>query len=442
MVGPRLPARVKRIMSEPHPRSYWAATALQEPVPPKLTADTEAETIIIGGGFTGLSAAYHLVAAGRDCIVLESNEIGWGASGRNGGMVVPRYKHTYPLLATRYGAPTALAMYRAAHRAVDLIDRIVTAEAIDCGFSRCGHLTPYVHAADARRFEADAAWLAREAADGVPQILSREETATRIGTSIYAGAYFEPRGGEIHPLRFCQGLARAVLARGGRIHAGTRVQAWRREGDGVVVEVAGARARGRRLLIATNGYTDTAPAGDALARRIVPVASSLIATAPLSDAMRRDILPLKNVVTDAKRLTNYYRITPDGRMVFGGRGGASSAESMAVYRRLAGEMERIFPQLRGVAVDHRWSGRVAVNLDGLPRVGRLYDNVLYAMGYNGRGVALSILLGRMLAEDDLSADKVPSPLAAAFDPIRFHALQVPGKKIVTTYYRVLDALGL
>lgn len=428
-------------MPSSHPRSYWAATAANTTVTVPLAGDTEAETIIVGAGFTGLSAAYRLTASGRSCVVLEAEEVGWGASGRNGGMVVPRYKHTFPTLAARYGTATALGMHKAAHRAVDLIDRIVRDEQIDCGFSRCGHITPVVHSHDAARFEADARWLEREASDTAPKMLGRGDTERRIGTRFYTDGYFEPRGGGIHPLRFCQGLAAAVLRRGGRIFTRTAVRSWRRDGDGIVVNAAGARVRGQRLLLATNGYTDMSEAGDRLKRSLVPVVSSLIATAPLEDTVRHQILPLNNVVTDAKRLTNYFRLSPEGRLLFGGRGGALNRESGVAYRRLAREAEQIFPQLRGVSVDHQWSGRVAVTLDGLPRLGRLEQNVLYAMGYNGRGVALSVLLGQMLADEAEAEIDALGPLAGPLDRIPFHALQLPGKKIVTTYYRLLDALG-
>jgi glycine/D-amino acid oxidase-like deaminating enzyme len=273
-------------------------------------------------------------------------------------------------------------------------------------------------------------------------LLDRTETEARTGTPFYTGAYFEPRGGAIHPLRFSRQLAAAVARRGGRIHVRTPVLSWSREGASIVVRTPRATVRARRLLLATNAYTDLTRAGADLKRRIVPITSSLIATAPLGESARAAILPYGNVVTDAKRLTNYFRISDDGRMIFGGRGGASHKESERIYNRLTREMAQIYPALADCRVDFRWSGRVAVTLDGLPRVGRLADQVLFAMGYNGRGVALATLLGQMLADLSAGQENELGPLTGAFMPIPFHAFRVPAKKVIMTYYKIRDALGI
>lgn len=428
--------------TEAHPDSYWAATAGHTRFGP-LTGDTETDVVVVGGGFTGLAAAYDLNRAGRDCIVLEANDIGWGASGRNGGMVVPRYKHTYPALAARYGEEAALAMHAAAHRAVDTVENIVADCAIDCAFVRHGHLTPIVHARDEARFAADAEWLARHAGDHQPVMLDRAEAARRIGTDYYRAAYFEPRGAGIHPLAYCVGLAIALSARGVRIHTATPALHWHAAAAAAVtVRTPRGTVKARHLVLATNGYTDLTPAGAALRQRIVPMVSSVIATAPLPPAIRERVLAAGHLVTDAKRLTNYYRLLPDGALLFGGRGGASNQTRPAVYRRLEKELARIFPALAGLPLAYRWSGRVAVTLDGLPHIGGLNGTVSYALGYNGRGVALSALLGRMLAR--LACDETvdAGPMSkTAFGGIPLHALRVPGKQLAMTYYRLLDAIG-
>lgn len=425
-----------------HPASYWAATRGPSAEFDELEAGGETDVLIVGAGYSGLSAAYRIRSLGVDCTVLEAKEVGWGASGRNGGMVVPRYKHTFPALARNYGVPTALDMHRAAHRAVDLIETLVREEGLDCNFSRCGHLTPFVHKPDADRFAADVAWLAKEANDVVPRMLDRTETEARTGTSFYAGAYFEPRGGAIHPLRFSRQLASAVARRGARVHVRTPVLSWSHEGATIIVRTPKATMRARRLLFTTNAYTDLTRAGTDLRCRVLPITSSLIATAPLDPSVRGGILPHHNVVTDAKRLTNYFRISDDGRMIFGGRGGASHKESERIYSRLTREMTQIYPALADCHIDFRWSGRVAITLDGLPRVGQFADNVFYAMGYNGRGVALATLLGHMLADLSVGQGAELGPLTAPLKSIPFHALRVPAKKVVMTYYKIRDALGI
>jgi gamma-glutamylputrescine oxidase len=423
--------------------SYWAASSQHTEAHAPLDGDRDVDVIVVGAGFTGLSAAHHLQQAGLKCLVLEACEVGWGASGRNGGMVVPRYKFTFPELETRYGAESAVSMYHLAHAAVDTLERIIDSSRLICGFSRCGHLTPIAKANDVRRFEADIDWLARRVTDHAPALLGHDESVARIGTDFYQAAYFEPRGGGIHPLDYCRALARSLAERGVEICTRTPVLSWQSESAGVTVQTRRGRARSRELVLAMNGYSDMTRAGVDLKKRIVPVASALIATRPLSTQQRAAILPKHNVATDAKRLTNYYRLMPDGRFVFGGRGGATSQAGQEVYRRLAADMASIFPGLAGVPIEYRWYGMVAVTLDGLPHIGTLKPRVSYAMGYNGRGVALSALMGAELSRMILGTPGHLGPLShAAFGMIPFHALRVPAKQLAIRYYQLKDALGL
>jgi gamma-glutamylputrescine oxidase len=426
-----------------YPGSWWSASARHSRDFPPLTEDAQADVAIIGGGFTGLSAAHHLRAMGKCCVVLEAKGIGWGASGRNGGIAVPRYKLTYPELEKKYGEPTAIAMYRIAHDAVDTLEQLVATHALDCGFARTGHLTPVVSAADEARFAADVDWLAARLGDRHPRMLDRAEVARKTGTPFYAAAYHEPRGGAIHPLDYCLSLANALAAQGVAIHGGTPVTGWHNSGSEVRLETPHGRVRAKRLLICTNAYSDCTAAGQRVERRVVPVASAVIATEPLPAALRASILPDGETATDAKRLTNYFRVLPDGSFFFGGRGGASSRASQRIYDRLRRDLLAIYPQLADVPVRHQWFGLVAVTLDSLPHIGSLESNVHFAMGYNGRGVALSALFGRALAR--LAAGEAPQlgPMSQApFQPIPFHALRVPAKQVALSWKQFVDALGV
>lgn len=427
--------------SRPLVASYWSTTAGQRRTYPTLREPAQCDVAIIGAGFTGLSAAYHLQRQGHDCIVLDAQQPGWGASGRNGGMAVPRYKATYPELAAKFGPDGALTLHAAAHDAVETLAGIVRDGAIECGFSRSGHMAPYVDARNASRFEADAAWLQSHAGDTAPRILGATETARRLGTSLYKGAYLEPRGCGIQPFAYCQGLAAALASRGVRLFGDSPVLGWRRTVDDIVVETAAAVVRCTSLVLATNGYSDLTRAGNGMKRRIVPVVSSVIVTAPLGADLATQILPNGELATDAKRLTNYFRRFDDNRLLFGGRGGASNRESEAIYARLMRDLARVYPQLRDVTCEYRWSGRVAVTLDNLPRIGSLERNVLFAMGYSGRGVALATYLGRMLADRICGAPLLPLPLASLpFPTIPFHSLRVPAKQAVILWYKLLDSV--
>ncbi len=425
-----------------HADSYWAATTRHSPLFAPLQGDLETEVAIIGAGFTGLSAAWHIMKAGRSCVILEAHDVGWGASGRNGGMAVPRFKLTFPELERKYGRDTALLMYHIAHEGIDTLERIVLDSRLACSFMRHGHLTPIQNAIDVARFEADARWLAEHADDQAPRLLDAGETAARLGTDFYRAAYLEPRGGGLHPLEYCQALAAELAVRGVHVHCATAVLSWRATQDEVVLQTPHARVKVRELIIATNAYSDLTASGSALKRRTVPVASALIATAPLPEPVRARLMPQGNLATDAKRLTNYYRLMPDGRFVFGGRGGASTRAGAGVYRRLARDMATIFPVLAEAPIEYRWYGLVAATLDFLPRIGRLQTRVAYAMGYNGRGVALAALLGGKLAALAMQQSVSLGPISeGAFAPIPFHALRVPAKQVAISWMQLRDKLG-
>ncbi|MBO9352386.1 FAD-dependent oxidoreductase [Bordetella petrii] len=428
---------------QPHAASFWSASARERCECPRLAADVDADVAIIGGGFTGLSAAHYVNLAGRSATVLEANQIGWGASGRNGGNAVPRYKPTFPELEARYGREIAICMYRWAHDALDTLEQIIDHHALPCGFVRCGLLTPMTSDKNIARFRSDAEWLRRHVGDNAPCLLDRKETACAVGSEFYAASYLEPRAGAIHPFDYCQSLGNALVRRGVRLFCETPVLDWIEDGKHVRLRTPDGSVRARQLIIATNGYSDLSKAGRHLNKRVVPVASAVISTQVLAPGVRATILPRGQVATDAKRLTNYYRILPDGSLLFGGRGGASSRASPKIYERVRRDMTKIFPQLDGVPIRYAWFGLVAVTLDGLPHIGMLRRNVHYALGYNGRGVALSALLGRELAQRATSdAGESLGPISEGrFAAIPFHALRLPAKQLAIKYMQAVDYLG-
>jgi gamma-glutamylputrescine oxidase len=425
-----------------HVNSYWNATACPSPSIGPLLKDAVADVVIIGAGFTGLSAAWHLQRAGISSIVLEANDVAWGASGRNGGMLPPRYKKGFATLASRYGNEVTRRLHRLALEAVDTVEEIVAEAGFECDFRRTGQITAALGPNHLAGLREDAEWAAAEAGDRAPRILNSAEVLAEVGGGRYVGAWFDPRGAGVHPLSYSRGLAAALLARGVAIHGATPVLSLQGDAKGVVAATPGGTVRATQAIVATNAYTDlfARPPGH-LDRRIVPVTSSLIATRPLDPAVAKTIIPGRQMVVDSRHLMFYYRMQSDGTLLFGGRGDITGRrDDPSVYAGLEQGLAETFPQIAGAPIAYRWSGKVAVTLDDLPHIGRVTPRVAYAMGYGGRGVALSNLLGRFLADVVRGIPIDVGPMSSdSFTPIPFHAFRVPGMKIVAGWYRLKDA---
>lgn len=428
------------IASAPHPSSVWLTTANPAPDLPALVGDLEADVAIVGGGFTGLSAAHHLRKSGLECVVLEANDTGWGASGRNGGMAVARSKKPFSTLSDTYGTPTTLRLHALILDAIDTLEATVKEYGIDCGFSRCGHITPAHGRVAMQALEADVRWLEQHARDTVPQLFDRAQTEAEVGGGRYLGAYFDPRAAGIHPLNYARGLAAGLVAHGVPIFAGTPALRLVEERGRTTITTPRGAVRARAVILATNAYSDRFKLASNLHRRIVPVSTSVIATAPLSDNIVQTILPSRRLVSDTKRIMHYFRMLPGGRLLFGGRGDLLGRERPESYRGLEEAVQALFPQIGDVQVEHRWSGKVAVTLDDFPHIGRAAKNIFFAMGYGGRGVALSNLLGKFLARWVGGEDIDVGPMSSnPYRAIPFHWLRVPAMRAVASYYRYRDA---
>ena len=434
--------RQREPVPQPHPASIWVTTAQQSASAlPRLAGELQTEIAIIGAGFTGLSTAYHLARAGVACAVLEANDVGWGASGRNGGMAVLRYKKPWAALSAQYGEAVTIRLHRLVLEAVDTLEATVSDLGIACGYARCGHLTAAYGRGAVGMLETDARWLAAVAGDRLPRLLNAGETAELTGTADYLGGYLDPRAAGIHPLDYSRGLAAGLTRKGIPVYARTPVLSVAQSDGGVTLTTPEGRVRARQLAICTNAYTALHGISADLARRVVPVSTSVVTTAPLPASVWRTLLPQGHLVSDTRHLLNYFRRVPGNRLLYGGRGSLTGRETPQVYAGLERKLRETFPFLRDVAIDHRWSGKVAVTLDDFPHLGRLGPRIAYAMGYGGRGVALTNLLGKLLAQVVRGATVDAGPMSSnAFRPIPFHALRVPAMKTVAGYYRLLDAL--
>ena len=400
------------------PPSLWAATAAPGPDCPPLAGAAEAEVAVVGGGFTGLSAALHLAEAGHSVTLLEAAQPGWGASGRNGGQVNPGWRVLPEAMearfgAARFGAERGRRVVAMAGAACDLVFALIERHGIACEAVRPG----YVQGAVGRYgLAAVEAWVRQWSALGAPvEPLDRAGIAALLGTPAYCGGLLDRRGGSLQPLSYARGLARAARAAGATLHGGSPATGLERRGAAWRLTTPSGSLEAKSLLLCTNGYSDRLWPG--LARCVVPVASVIAASEPLGADRRAAVLPGGHAVSEARRVGVYYKLDGEGRFVIGGRGPTGRPEPLTErdLEPLVATALRLFPQLSGLAWTHRWGGFVAMTADSAPRLLRLGEGAWAGLGYNGRGVAMATMMGRQLAlavrgeEPDMPIE-APAPL--------------------------------
>lgn len=420
--------------------SLWAASsAVARFDGERLQGELEADIAIIGGGYTGLSAALHAAEIGSSVCVLEAETIGFGASGRNGGQVNPGLKLEEAALSARFGE-SGRGLYRLGREAPDFLADLVARKRLRCRFERNG-LFRLAHNGKALKTVQEAAAAMRKAGIAAED-LDDGEVRRRVGTDRYPGGLFDPRGGSVHPLDLGQELARAAEAAGAAIFTRSPALALGREGGRWRIATPGGTVRSRKVLVATNAYTDGLVPG--LARSLLPVNSFQVATEPLG-TRGEAILPGGQTVYDSRRLVLYFRRSPDGRLVLGGRASFSSSrtapDKVADYSTLASVLRGIFPALADLPIAHSWTGLVGITLDHLPHYHALADDLHIMVGYNGRGVALShragAWLGRKLAGKP-EPFEIPSMRISA---IPFHGWRETILNLGMQWNRVLDVFG-
>jgi hypothetical protein len=423
----------------PIANSLWTAAANATVSASPLQGDAETDVAIVGGGYTGLSAALHLAEAGVRATLLEAETPGWGASGRNGGQVNPGLKDNPDAIEARFGAEIGGRLVRLSGGAADVVFALIRRHAIACDPVQTGWIQP-VHnqAALAAAQERVAQWVRRGA---VLRMLSRAEVADLTGTEAYLGGTIDARGGNLHPLNYALGLAQAAQRAGAVLHSRSRAMRLDRIGDGYVIQTATGRLRARRVILCTNGYTDGLV--PPLARTLVPVRSIQVATAPLGDTLRRSILPGGQAASDSRKLLLYYRMSPDGRFIMGGRGAFGAAGTLRLLERLRCVSVQIYPRLAAVEWQYAWGGNVAMTVDHTPHLNRLGPGVMAAVGYNGRGVALATVMGKVLADwaTGTPESDLDFPVSAP-QPIPFHVLRKPAVSATVAWYRLREQVGL
>lgn len=333
--------------------SLWAATAEEPEIDaPPLTGEATAEVAVIGGGFTGLSAALNLAEAGARVVLIEARGIGFGGSGRNGGQVIPGLKLDPSEMRARWGEERGAALQRAVGAAADAVFARIEKHGIRCaprrdGWIQAAHATPAL----ARVMRRGAEW---QAAGAPVTMFDAAGLAARIGTREYVGGWRDGRAGTVHPLSYVRGLARAAAAAGACLHGQSPARELREEGGGWRIATPRGVLRARSVVVATNAYSDALVPG--LAQTLLTVQSILIATAPLPAEAAAGILPQGECVSETRRLAFYFRRSPDGRLVLGGRGAVGEEERESLFRALQRALARLYPAAAALPVTHRWSG--------------------------------------------------------------------------------------
>jgi gamma-glutamylputrescine oxidase len=423
------------------PSSLWRETATEASPSQVLSGAATADVAIIGAGYTGLSAALRAIERGLEPAVIEASEIGFGASGRNGGVVSTKYRVSLSDMARRHGVEVAKHMNRLAHDAMDCVERNVEDHAIQAaGFAKTGNLR-CAHNANALAGLVAEARIAMETfGDTSLQMLDAEETRHETGSGVFVGGVLNRHAGVIHPLNYARGLARAVRDAGGRIYEHSRAERIDHAPDGIEIATKQGVLRAKRLVIATNSYSDLSSATSGVRRSVIPFRSAMVATEPLPAEIFATLMRNGRSYSETRRMMRWFRRIDD-RLLFGGRGAFGKSDSASAFAALETAMKEIFPQLAGARVTHRWSGLVAMTMDSLPQVG-LVDKTAFALGYNGAGIAMSSFLGRS-ALDILLGDQVDLGLMRRRRPeaVPFYFLREPAVRTVAGWYQFLDRIG-
>ncbi|MEO1192966.1 MAG: FAD-binding oxidoreductase [Pseudomonadota bacterium] len=420
---------------QPLPDSLWAATAAPAPKTPPLEGELEADVAVVGGGFTGLSAALFAAESGAKVVVLEASEPGFGASGRNGGQVIPGFKMSPGELRAKYGEDLGLRMAHYGSGTADLVFDLIEKHGIDCQASRGG----WIQGAHGSPVLPDMEKRVREWQDlGAPvTFIDKAETTRLSGAVGYVGGFLDPRGGQLNPLSYARGLAQAALTAGAQIYGTSPATALTGMSGKWRVSTPKGTVLAEQVLLCTNGYTDGLWPG--LRRSVVPLLSYQVATKPLGDNVRRTIMPEGHALSDTRRLIAYSRLDPSGRLVLGGRGGPRESSDPSDYKETIAAVRRLFPQVGSIDFDHYWGGKVAMTVSHLPHVGELAPGITAALGYNGRGVAMATATGREIAGRALGKplEALPFP-QKAIRPIPFHGLRRPVLSALVGIKRLQD----
>ncbi len=405
----------------------------------QVTLPDRADVLVVGAGYTGLNAARVIAESGASVVVVDRGTVGAGASSVNGGMVNYGLKAATTKVYRAYGETLGREFWDASLASIDLVEALVSTERIDCHFHRGGAAELGYNDRDLETFRHEAEWLADRVGFAM-DVIGPDRIGGIVGSPTFHCALVDSVGAGLHPARYVDGLADAARRRGATIveHAG--VETLERDGAGYRATTFRGIIRAGEVLVATNGYTDRRPL-PGLKRRVIPIGSYIVVTEPLDDATAERLIPGRRMMWTARRFLNYFRRTPDNRVLMGGRNNLSNDLDLTESAGILGSTTaEIFPELARVPLTHSWTGTLGVTFDLMPHIGRI-DGVWYALGYGGHGVGIATYLGTEVG--NLIAGNIDrSPFAEIPHPTRPYYQGNPWFLPFAKYwYRFLDALG-
>jgi len=423
-----------------HVASYYAASANPAPERPALAGQFEIDICVVGAGYSGLSTALHLLERGYKVAVVESGKVGWGASGRNGGQLVNGLNASLNTIQSRYGNEFANFVGGLVTEGGKIIRERISKYDIQCDLKEKNVFVAFTEK-QMRELEAKKALWSKHGMND-HEMLDKAEIKKHVKTDAYIGGMVDHTGGHLHPLNLALGEAAAIEKLGGTIFEKSRVISTHQVDGGQLVRTANGEVRCKIVVFCGNAYL-----GDAskkLKSRVMPVSTQILATEPLSEDVANEILPTDTCIEDVRYILDYYRLSADRRLLFGGGTVYGGTDPADIVGKLRPNMLKIFPQLADTKVDYAWSGNFALSFSRVPQLGRLDSNTYFAHGYSGHGVTGSHLFGRILAEaidGDLSRFDVFSSVPWIPFP-GGRLLRVPYSTMGSWYYALKDKLGI
>ncbi|MDH5354601.1 MAG: FAD-binding oxidoreductase [Gammaproteobacteria bacterium] len=417
---------------------WWEVTP--RPELPDQTLPTNADVVVIGAGYTGLSAALQTARAGRHTVVLDAEDAGWGCSTRNGGQISTSIKPSFEQLSAKYGAKRAFDILREGHNALAWIEDFITEEKIDCDFEVAGRFTgahsPGQYEKLGKKLTSEVKGL-----ESGGHLIPRSDQYSELGSDFYHGGIVHPKCASLDPAGFHQGMLERVLEAKASVISHCPATGLDREGDGFRVTTARGSILARDVIVATNGYTSSLTPW--MKRRVIPIGSYVIATEPLARGQMDRLIPNNRMICDTRRVVFYYRSSPDRqRVVFGGRVSHDETDPLVSGPKLHANMVQIFPELAQTRISHSWVGFVGYTFDTMAHLGQ-HDGIYYAMGYCGSGVSMAGYFGMRVGQQLLGLKEGKT----GFDGLSFQTRPLYNGtpwflSASVMYYRWLDRFGL